>query len=64
MLASIAWWGWLLIAMVCWYVAMMMGVWTYKGSIGAWIIRIAFVAATVLSALLGVIRFAKWVWHG
>ena len=62
--ASIAWWGWLLIAGVCWYVTMMMSVWTDKGGIGAWIIRIAFGIAMVLSVLIGLIRFAKWAWGG
>jgi hypothetical protein len=41
-----------------------MSIRTDDGSKGAWVIRIAFVAGMVLSALIGVIRFAKWVWQG
>ena len=64
MLGSIPWWGWLLMAAVFWYATMMMGVWTYKGGVGAWIIRIAFGVAMVISLLIAVIRFVKWAWHG
>ncbi len=62
--ANIAWWGWLLIAGVCWYVTMMMSVWTYKGGIWPWIIRVAFGLGMVLSLLIGVVRLVKWVWQG
>lgn len=64
MLASIPWWGWLLMAAVFWYVTMMMGVWTYKGGAGAWIIRIIFGIAMAVSRLIAVIRFVKWAWQG
>lgn len=64
MIASIPWWGWLLIAGLSWFIQLMMSVWTDKGGAGAWIIRVAFIAATVLSFLIGVIRFVKWVWAG
>ncbi len=62
--ASIPWWGWLLVVMVCWFVQLIMSIRTDNGSTGAWIIRIAFVAGVVLSTLIGVIHFVKWVWHG
>ena len=65
--ANIPWWGWLLIAVACWFLQLIMSVRTYdtfEGSKGAWVIRIAFIAGMVLSVLIGVIRFVKWVWQG
>ena len=62
--ASIPWWGWLLIATVCWFVQLILSIRTDNGSAGAWIVRIAFIAGLVLSVLIGVIRFVKWVWQG
>jgi hypothetical protein len=41
-----------------------MSIRTDDGSKGAWVIRIAFIAGMVLSALIGVIRFVKWAWLG
>jgi hypothetical protein len=41
-----------------------MSIRTDGGSKGAWMIRAAFIAGMVLSALIGVIRFVKWVWQG
>jgi hypothetical protein len=61
--ASIPWWVWLFIAAVCWFIQLMMSIRTDNGSVGAWIIRIAFIVGMVLSALIGVIRFVKWVWQ-
>jgi hypothetical protein len=62
--ASISWWGWLLIAVLCWYVQLMMSLWTEKGGVGAWTIRALFLAGMVLSLLLGVFRFGKWALRG
>jgi hypothetical protein len=39
----------------------MMSIRTDEGSKGAWLIRIALIVGMVLSALIGVIRFIKWV---
>jgi len=64
MVASIPWWGWLLIAVACWFIQLMMSVRTDSGSKGAWVIRSAFIAGMVLSFLIGVIRFVKWAWQG
>jgi hypothetical protein len=61
--ASIPWWGWILLAVVLWYVQLMMGIYTDSGSIRAWVIRIALIAGMVISALIGVIRFVKWIWQ-
>jgi hypothetical protein len=41
-----------------------MSIRTDDGSKGAWVIRIAFIGGMVLSALIGGIRFVKWVWLG
>ena len=60
----IPWWAWLLVAAICWFLQLMMSSWTDNGSTKAWIIRIAFIVGMVLSALIGVIRFVKWVWQG
>lgn len=62
--ASIPWWGWLLIAVGCWFLQLMMSIRTDDGSKGALLIRIAFITGMVLSSFIGVIRFVKWVWQG
>lgn len=64
MSASVGWWAWVLIAFMCWFIQLMMSVWTDKGGFGAWTVRIAFIAGMVMSFLLGAIRFAKWAWQG
>ena len=61
--ASISWWGWLLIAVVCWFLQLIMSIRTDEGSKGAWLIRITFIVAMVFSTFVGVIRFAKWAWQ-
>jgi hypothetical protein len=61
--ASISWWGWLLIAIACWYFQLVMSIRTDKGGKGAWTIRIALITGMVLSSLIGVVRFVKWVWQ-
>jgi hypothetical protein len=62
--ANIPWWAWLIIAVGCWFFQLIMSIRTDDGSKGAWLIRIAFIAGMVLSFLICVIRFVKWVWLG
>lgn len=62
--AGIPWWAWLLIAGACYFIQMMMSIRTHKGGIGAWTIRIAFIAVMVFSLLIGAIRFFKLAWRG
>ena len=62
--ANMPWWGWLLMAVGCWLVQLIMSIRTDDGSKGAWVIRFVFIAGMVLSALIGAIRFVKWVWQG
>lgn len=62
--ANLPWWGWLLIAAGCWFLQLIMSIRTDGGSKGAWAIRFVFIAGMVLCALIGAIRFAKWVWQG
>jgi hypothetical protein len=57
--ASIPWWGWLLVAAVCWFIQKIMRIRTDEESIGARAIRIALLAGMMLSALIGVIRFFR-----
>jgi hypothetical protein len=61
--ANIPWWAWLLIAVGCWFLQLILSVRTDDGTRGAWTIRILFIAGTVFSVLIGVIRFVKWVWE-
>jgi hypothetical protein len=63
MLASISWWGWLLIAVGFWFFQLIMSIRTDEGSKGAWFIRLAFIAGMVFCALVGLIRFVRWVWQ-
>ena len=60
--ASVPWWGWILLAGVLWFVQLMMGTYTDSGSPRAWTVRIAFIVGMIVSGLIGVIRFVKWVW--
>lgn len=62
--AGIPWWGWLLIAVGCWFLQLIISFRTDNGEEGAWLIRIVFIAGMVFSALIGLIRFVKWVWQG
>jgi hypothetical protein len=64
MLANIPWWGWLLIAAVCWYLQLVMSIRTDDGGKAAWTIRILFITGMAFSVLVGMIRFVKWAWHG
>ena len=60
---SMCWWGWLLVAAVCWYLQLMMSVRTSRGSKSAWVFRIAFIAGTVFSTSLGVSARLGWMWQ-
>jgi hypothetical protein len=69
MLNFIPWWGWLLIAVSCWFFQLFASAFTYKAhseqNTGpAWIIRGALIAGMVLSLAIAVIRFTKWAWGG
>ncbi len=61
--ANMPWWAWLLIAVGCWFLQLITSFRTDDGSKGAWLFRIVFIAGMVLSFLIGVIRFVKWVWE-
>lgn len=60
--SALPWWAWLLIAVVCWYVQLVLSIQTDKGK--GWTIRIFVIVAMFISAAIGVIRFVKWVWRG
>ena len=47
--ASIPWWAWLLIAGAFWFLQLVMSIRTDNGGIGAWVIRVAFIAGMVFS---------------
>jgi len=58
----IPWWAWLLIAAACWFIQLVLSISTDKGK--GWFVRILFIAAMVVSAAIGIIRFVKWAWRG
>jgi len=52
------------LAIVFWFFQLAAEVWTDKGTLSAWAFRGLLIAGMVLSALIAVIRFVKWVWQG
>jgi len=46
--SALPWWGWLIAAVVCYFVQVVMSTWTDNGSIRAWIIRAAFIHGNFL----------------
>jgi hypothetical protein len=63
LLASIPWWAWLLFAFVCWYIQLFIANWTDEEAISSWVMRGPFIAGMWIFALIGIIRFVKWVWE-
>lgn len=61
--SALPWWGWFLVALACWYFQLIAGIYTDKGTLKAWIFRIALIAGMVLSAILAIVRFIKWAWQ-
>ncbi len=62
--SDLPWWGWLLLAVICWCFQWAIGEYTEEGSLRAWAFRLVLIAGAVLSALIAVVRFVKWVWQG
>jgi len=64
------WWGWLLLAVVLWLAQLLSSAFTYshpgmyKSSAMGWTVRVILIIGMAISALIGIIRFAKWVWVG
>lgn len=52
------WWGWLVTAAVLWLAVQ------FTDEDDSWLVRGALVVGMVLSALIGIIRFVKWIWDG
>lgn len=51
---DLPWLAWIAIAAGCWVLQIMMTLRTREGSVGAWLIRLTFIAGTVCSTVLGV----------
>jgi hypothetical protein len=60
--SALPWFGWLVLAVVCWFFQLMMSMYTDKGGADAWLIRGVLIAGMVMSAAIAIIRFVKWVW--
>jgi hypothetical protein len=52
------WWGWLVAAVFLWLIAL------FTDEDKHFFLRMLLVIGIILSALIGVIRFVKWVWNG
>jgi hypothetical protein len=61
--SALPWWGWALVALGFWFFQLVSSIYTDKGTLTAWVFRIALIVGMVLSAILAVIRFAKWAWQ-
>jgi hypothetical protein len=61
--SALPWWGWALVAVVCWYFQLVSSIYTDKGTFTAWVFRIALIVGMVLAAILAIIRFVKWAWQ-
>lgn len=60
---DLSWWGWIAIAAGCWLLQAMMTVRTSGGSVGAWLVRLTFIAGTLCSTFLGVSNGLRWMWQ-
>jgi hypothetical protein len=67
--ADLSWWAWILLAAGLWFLQLLISALTddsdreNKHTTFFWGIRAALIVGMVLSALVGVIRFVKWVWN-
>jgi tetrahydromethanopterin S-methyltransferase subunit D len=67
--ADLSWWVWILLAVGLWFLQLIISAFS-DGTIGEnkhtvffWTVRAALIFAMVVSAVVGVIRFVKWVWN-
>jgi hypothetical protein len=67
--ADLSWWAWILLAAVLWFLQLLISGLTdetirqNKQTNVFWGIRATLLVGVVVSALVGVIRFVKWVWN-
>ncbi|MGA8104163.1 MAG: hypothetical protein WB869_18530 [Candidatus Acidiferrales bacterium] len=57
------WLGFLLVAAGLWFGDAAVGAYTSNPASRVWIVRSLFNIGWVLSALVGVVRFLRWVWQ-
>jgi hypothetical protein len=68
-LADLSWWVWILLAAALWFLQLIISavsdetIRENRHASFFWTVRAALIAAMVVSALVGVIRFVKWVWN-
>jgi tetrahydromethanopterin S-methyltransferase subunit D len=68
-LADLSWWVWILLAVGLWFLQLIISAFSdetireNKHTSFFWAVRAAMIVAMVVSALVGVIRFVKWVWN-
>jgi hypothetical protein len=68
-LADLSWWVWILLAAALWLLQLIISAFSdetireNKHTSFFWTVRAAMIVAMVVSALVGVIRFVKWVWN-
>jgi hypothetical protein len=56
--AVLPWWAWIGLAVVLWLAVLFTDEDRYRS------LRLVLISGMILSALLGIIRFAKWAWNG
>jgi hypothetical protein len=67
--ADLSWWVWILLAVALWLLQLVTSAFSdetireNKHTSFFWTVRAALIFAMVVSALVGVIRFVKWVWN-
>jgi tetrahydromethanopterin S-methyltransferase subunit D len=67
-LVDLSWWVWILLAVGLWFLQLIISAFSdetiraNKHTSFFWTVRAAIIVAMVVSALVGVIRFVKWVW--
>jgi hypothetical protein len=63
--SDLPWWGWLLIAAGVWIFGMFLANWAEeKLDVPAPWIVIPFSLGAGLTAVIGIIRFVRWIWAG
>ena len=66
---NLPWWGWILLAVAFWFLQLIVSasadksISTNEHTEFFWFVRAALIVGMLLSAMIGIIRFVKWVWN-
>lgn len=64
------WWGWILVGVGLWFIQLILSAFAdgdlaeNKHTLFFRSVRVVVIIGTVLTTLIGIVRFVKWVWNG